>query len=315
MTPTPKEALSIAGVRFTHPERVVFPEGGFTKERLARYYEKAAAAMLPHLADRPLTLVRCPEGVAGECFYVKHAGPWAPKALRRITIAEKTKTGEYLTVARPRRPDRPGADGRHRDPHLELAARAPSRSPTAWSSTSIPAPASRGAACRRRLLGSATLLTELGLASCLKTSGGKGLHVVVPLVPRPAGTTCVKDFSQAIGVQHLAQPFRTRFVAKSGAANRSGRIFVDYLRNNHGATTAVAAFRRARGPGCAVSMPVAWSELDSVASGDAFHLEEAEQLLTAARRSDPWPGFGSTRQSMTAARLRAAAALGGGATR
>ena len=131
------------------------------------------------------------------------------------------------------------------------------------------------------------LLTELGLASWLKTSGGKGLHVVVPLAPRLDYDT-VKDFSQAI-VQHLAQTIPARFVAKSGPANRVGRIFVDYLRNGHGATTAAAFSARAR-PGLGVSMPVAWEQLATLKSGAQW---------TIARRASTCPFRRPTRGPAT----------------
>ena len=298
-------------MRFTHPERVVFPEGGFTKERLARYYEKAAAAMLPHLADRPLTLVRCPEGVAGECFYVKHAGPWAPKALRRITIAEKTKTGEYLTVA-----NLEGLIGLVQMGVVEIHtwnSRARSlEKPDRIVFDLDPGPGVEW----RRVVAAAVAIRELlqsiDLASFVKTTGGKGLHIVAPLLPRAGWHECAEVARVLSAVLVRRSP--DEFLTDMTKAKRPGRILLDHARNNRGSTSVAAYSTRAR-PAAPVSMPVAWSELDSVASGDAFHLEEAEQLLTAPRRSDPWPRFDATRQSMTAARLRAAAALGGGATR
>src|SRR5262245_30505916 len=94
----PGRAAAVAGVRLTHPERVVFDRSGETKEDVARYYERIAPRILPHLEDRPLTLVRCPQGAGGECFFVKHAGPWAPRTLRRVSIQEKTRRADYVTV-------------------------------------------------------------------------------------------------------------------------------------------------------------------------------------------------------------------------
>ncbi len=140
------------------------------------------------------------------------------------------------------------------------------------------------------------LLDELGLASFVKTSGGKGLHIVVPLAPR-LGWDAVKDFSQAI-VRHLAANAPERFVARSGPKNRVGRIFVDYLRNGRGATTVAAFSARAR-PGLGVSMPCAWDELGELTGGDHWTIANAhERLERLERGDDPWAGYASTRQTL-----------------
>jgi bifunctional non-homologous end joining protein LigD len=141
------------------------------------------------------------------------------------------------------------------------------------------------------------LLEELGLQAWLKTSGGKGLHVVVPLAPRHDWAT-VKGLSQAF-VQHLAQVIPQRFVAKSGASNRVGRIFVDYLRNSHGATTAAAYSARAR-PGLGVSMPVPWEMLPALKGGAQWSIATAREHLSF-HGADPWAGYWKARQSLTKA--------------
>jgi bifunctional non-homologous end joining protein LigD len=140
-----------------------------------------------------------------------------------------------------------------------------------------------------------TLLTEIGLESWLKTSGGKGLHVVVPIVPK-LDYESVKAFSKQV-VEHLARTVPSHFVAKSGPANRIGRIYVDYVRNGHGATTAAAFSARAR-PGLGVSMPVAWEELASLTSGAQWSIATAPAHL-AARGADPWRAYWTTRQTLT----------------
>ena len=141
------------------------------------------------------------------------------------------------------------------------------------------------------------LLSELGLESWLKTSGGKGLHVVVPLTPRFEYDK-VKSFSQAV-VQHLARTLPSRFVAKSGPANRVGKLFVDYLRNGHGATTAAAFSARAR-PGLGVSMPVSWDDLAKLKSGAQWTVATAREYLSF-QTSDPWADYWKKRQSLTEA--------------
>ena len=130
----------------------------------------------------------------------------------------------------------------------------------------------------------------------LKTSGGKGLHVVVPLTPRADWDT-VRDFSRAV-VQHLAQVLPDRFVAKSGARNRVGKIFVDYLRNGRGATTAAAFSARAR-PGLGVSMPCAWDELPTLTAGDQWSIVNAHERLDSG--DDPWAAYAKTNQTLSGA--------------
>jgi bifunctional non-homologous end joining protein LigD len=145
------------------------------------------------------------------------------------------------------------------------------------------------------------LLEELGLKAFLKTSGGKGLHVVVPLTPRDDWDS-VKDFSQAV-VQHLARVLPQRFVAKSGAKNRVGKIFVDYLRNGRGATTVAAYSARAR-PGLGVSIPCAWEELPHLSGGAHWTIANAHERIEAG--DEPWEEYAKTRQTLT----RAMKALG-----
>ena len=144
------------------------------------------------------------------------------------------------------------------------------------------------------------LLGELGLQAWLKTSGGKGLHVVVPIAPRWS-YDAVKDLSQAM-VAHLARTLPDRFVAKSGASNRVGRIFVDYLRNGFGATTATAFSARAR-PGLGVSMPVAWEQLPQLKGGAQWTVATAREHLSF-QREDPWAGYAAARQSIVGAARR-----------
>ena len=141
------------------------------------------------------------------------------------------------------------------------------------------------------------LLTELDLQAWLKTSGGKGLHVVVPLTPR-LDYDAVKAFSQA-AVQHMAKTIPSRFVAVAGGGNRVGRIFIDYLRNGHGQTTAAAFSARAR-PGLGVSMPVSWEQLSSLKSGAQWTIATAREYLSF-QKEDPWADYWTTKQSLASA--------------
>lgn len=292
----------VAGVRISNPQRVVFAEAGLTKERVARYYEIVADRILPHLAGRPLSLVRCPEGASGECFYVKHAGPWTPKDARRVRIQERTKQADYVTVDTVRalvglvqmgtlelhtwnarvddleRPDRIVFD---LDPGPGVA----------WDRV-------RAAAREVR-----ERLARLDLESFLKTTGGKGLHVVVPLRPAAGWDDCW-ELSQAVA-DAMERDAPGTFVTDMAKAKRQGRIFVDTARNRRGSTSVAAFSTRAR-PSASVSMPIAWEELDTVAGGGAFTIATAEDR---ARTADPWGRAARVRQSVAASRLKKAHGL------
>jgi bifunctional non-homologous end joining protein LigD len=142
-----------------------------------------------------------------------------------------------------------------------------------------------------------TLLTEPGLDAWLKTSGGKGLHVVVPLAPKLDYET-VKNFSQA-AVRHMAKVIPSRFVAVAGGGNRVGKIFIDYLRNGHAQTTASAFSARSR-PGLGVSMPISWEQLKDVMSGSQWTIATAREYVSF-QQTDPWTDYWKTKQSLTAA--------------
>ncbi len=294
------EGASVAGVRLSHPDRVLYPAQGITKRELALYYESVADWMVPLVKDRPLTLVRCPEGAESECVYVKHAQVRGTSALRRVTIQEKTKTGEYLvadsaealvslaqmgileihtwnsTTSRLERPDRVVFD---LDPDPSVA----------WE----------------RVIAAALLLkerlAELGLLSFVKTTGGKGLHIVVPLAPSSGWDECLA-FTKALAGD-IARRDPKGFTIAVSKAQRKGKIFIDYLRNTRGATSVAAYSTRAR-PGAPVSAPLSWEELGPEMRSDRFTLRNLPERL-AALPADPWAGYGEVRQKITAAMRRA----------
>lgn len=256
-----KERDAVAGVRITHPERVLDPTG-LTKMRLARYYEAIGETMLPHVKGRPLTLVRWAEGreVDKGGVYLRHARAWGPPALRRVRIREKTKVGEYLvadtvaalvslaqmdileihtwnaTVDDIERPDRLVFD-------LDPAPDVP------WE---------RVVAAARHVR---DRLAGLGMSSWVKTTGGKGLHVVAP-VERSAGWDEWFEFSRQF-VRVLSHDEPDRYVMTMSKSARRGKIFVDYLRNNRTGTSVAAYSIRAK-PNAPVSMPVDWDALDDL---------------------------------------------------
>jgi bifunctional non-homologous end joining protein LigD len=271
---------TVAGISISHPERLVYPGTRITKLALAEYYERMARWILPHLQGRPLTLVRCPEGLARPCFYMKHSKVWAFPGVRRIRIQEKTKVGEYLIVDSVEalislvqmnileQPDRVVLD---LDPGGKVK----------WAEVV------EAARLVRRLL------RKVGLESFPKTTGGNGLHVVVPLVPDADWRACL-EFARSFALvleEHNPDLFTTAF-AKAG---RERKILIDYLRNNR-TNTSVAAYSTRAKPGAPVSMPLRWKDLTPALDPRRFTVLTVEARLRT--RQDPWADYWRTRQRL-----------------
>ena len=282
----------------------MFPEAQLTKVDIARFYERIAGWIIPHVEGRPLTLVRCPEGLSGGCFFMKHSKVWAPPALRRVAIQEKTKVGDYLIA------DSPAAvvslvqmdvleihTWNTRIEHVEQPDRIVF---DIDPGTQVP---------WKKVVESARLvrrvLDTLGLASFLKTTGGKGLHVVVPIVPREDWKVCL-EFSRSLAEaieRHDPDQYTTAF-AKSG---RERKILVDYLRNNR-TNTSVSAFSTRARQGAPVSMPLRWEELTPALNPASWTVRTAERRLSSLRR-DPWQDYWKTKQRLSAKATRALSAM------
>jgi bifunctional non-homologous end joining protein LigD len=282
---------AIAGVTITHPDRVVYPEQGLTKLDLATYYEAVADWILPYIVGRPLTLVRCPQGRKKQCFYQKHLTDSMPGELQGVVINKDEE--EYVVVN-----DLAGLIslvqmgvmefhpwGAHADSFEEPDQIVFDLDPgpdVVWSEVIDAA----------RLLHKE--LTKHKLKSFVRTSGGKGLHVVLPL--KPGGTwEEVKGFARQMAMQLQASDPK-RFIAVSTKAKRNKKIFIDYLRNSRGATSVASYSTRARA-GAPVAMPLRWEELGKLKSADQYTVENAIRRL-ASLRKDPWEGFFRTRQRL-----------------
>jgi len=290
----------IEGVRITHPDRVVYPALGVTKLDVARYYDSIGRWIAPHVRGRPLTLVRCPEGVKGECFYMKHSKVWAPAPLRRVHIQEKTKVGEYLIAD-----DVAGVVGLVQMGVLEIHT---------WNSDAARVEEPNRlvfdldpgeTVTWRRVVETARMVREslraLGLESFVKTTGGAGLHVVVPLVPHAAWSVCLA-FSRAFA-QTVERSDPTRYTTTFAKAVRANKILVDYLRNNR-TNTSVAAYSTRANARATVSMPLGWKELSPSLDVSAFTVVTVPKRL-AKLRADPWKDYWTTKQKLTRAMLKA----------
>lgn len=290
-------APEVHGLKISHPDRVLDPASGITKLELVEYYDLVAPQILPHLKARPVALVRAPDGIGGELFFQKHVQQLNIPKLRRLGPEIDPPHPSLIVI------DNPTA--------LVGAAQMGVVELHTWNAvyTSIEKPdrivfdldPGEGLPWARLVEAAEltkTLLDELGLKSFLKTSGGKGLHVVVPLQRRHGWDFC-RAFSQAVTL-HLANTLPQRFAAKMGAKNRVGKVFVDYLRNNRGATSACAFSARAR-PHLGVSVPVAWDELVELRGGDHWTVRTVPQRLEDLKGHDPWADYEASRQTLTQA--------------
>jgi bifunctional non-homologous end joining protein LigD len=282
--------VDVSYFRLTHPDRVLWPDVGLTKQGLAEFYAEIAERILPQVIGRPLALVRCPSGVASECFFQKHAWNGMSSAIRRKRIMDDEVLyienleglmalvqascleihpwGSMLTAVE--KPDRITID-------LDPAEDVP------WTALI------EGAfEVRERL-------KAMNLESFVKTTGGKGLHVVVPLTPSVSWDE-VKAFAQALA-EAMAKDSPDRYLATMSKRARTGRIFIDYLRNGRGATAVAAYSTRARS-GAPVSTPIAWDELVPSIRPDHFTVEN---LPTRLRHlgTDPWADLTRTKQVLS----------------
>jgi bifunctional non-homologous end joining protein LigD len=295
---------TVCGVHISHPDRVLYHDPPIRKIDLARFYEAIAPWVVPHVAGRPLTLVRCPTGMAGRCFYMKHSRVWAPEPLRRVTIPEKTKRGEYLIAD-----DAAGVVALVQMGVLEIHT---------WNSTADDVERPNRLVIDLdpgdevswpRVVEAARLvrkvLAALELESFCKTTGGRGLHVVAPLVPAADWSECL-EFARAIGaaIERTDPAAYTTAYAKRG---RASKILLDYLRNNRTNTSIAAYSTRAR-PGAPVSVPIGWDELRTGPAPASLTVTTLPQRL-ARLKADPWRHYWTSRQKLTDRRIRAVRGL------
>ena len=294
------DPASHAPVRLTHPDKVLDAESRLTKQQLADYYWAIAPYMLPHIAGRPLSLVRCPDGVGHPCFFQKHVNNTLPPGIDSVDVRDR-KTGKvepYIALSTPEalaglaqlgvleiHPWGSRNDNLERADRLVIDLDPDPAIP--WQTL-----AASAADVRKQL-------KSIGLESWVKTTGGKGLHVVVPIEPDHEWPV-IKDFTHAF-VLEMEKRNPSLYLTKMTKAARTGRIFLDYLRNQREAT-AVAPYSPRSRPGAPVSMPIPWTDL-KLSERPAFHVTDFDEWKPRLRR-DPWKDLPDTKQSITAETLR-----------
>ncbi|HEX3651537.1 MAG TPA: non-homologous end-joining DNA ligase [Rhizomicrobium sp.] len=287
--------LVFRGVRLSHPEKVLYPEQGITKRAMAEYYEGVADWMLPHVVNRPISLVRCPAGRTKKCFFQRHAGSGVPPQLSEVPIEGFDDSEAFLyiknisglmalvqmgvlemhpwgsRVDNPMKPDRmvfdldPGAGLSFKD---VVAAAKDVRQ----------------------------LLKQLGLTSFPKTTGGKGLHVVTPIARRYSWAD-VKTFAKRVG-ELMTEKSPELYLTRISIAERRGKIFIDYLRNDP-TSTAVGPYSTRAREGAPVATPLDWDELTPKLNPKAFDIRTVSKRLPKLK-SDPWEGIANLAQKLPA---------------
>jgi bifunctional non-homologous end joining protein LigD len=286
------DAPLILGIRISHSDRQLKPMP-LTKLQLARYYEAIGDWMLPHVKGRPLTLVRWSERADAQKggTYLRHAKAWGPAALRRVHIKEQQKTGEYLLID-----DVPGLVGLAQMDILEIHT---------WNSTDAdverpnrivfdldPDPSVDWHAVVDAALTLRDVLRGVGLESWVKTTGGKGLHLVVPIMPKHEWPVC-HAATRAIATQ-VAASDPNHYVASVPKERRKGKILIDYLRNSRGSTS-VAAFSTRANSSATVSTPIHWDELTDALKNERFTANAVRERLMGLK-TDPWEGYWKANQ-------------------
>ncbi|HEV7800350.1 MAG TPA: DNA ligase D, partial [Burkholderiales bacterium] len=290
---------TIAGIKLSNPGKILYPEAGITKKDLALYYEATAEWILPHLRQRPLTLVRCPNGWGKHCFYQKHPDAKVNPIIERVTVQESAGPTQYMmanSVSALVALLQMGALELH-----PFGASAPKlQCPDRIVFDFDPDDGMSWATLVEAVHLMKTLLEELGLQTFIKTTGGKGLHIVLPI--RPAlGWDDIKQFTKSVA-ELLVRSFPERFIATMSKSKRQGKIFIDYLRNAEGATAISAYSLRAR-ENAPVATPIAWSELEQDIRRDYFNVKNVPERLSKLKK-DPWADFFELKQSITKAMMK-----------
>lgn len=274
--------MAAAGANLTHPGRVVFDTPRITKRGLARYYAAVSGPLLAHAQDRPLSLVRCPGGVARGCFFQKHVTAQLPAAIGRVRIREKSgQEADYPVLTGP---ESLAACAQIGVVELHLwASRAQSlEHPDRMVFDLDPAPDLSFAAVRKAAFDLRDILAGAGLSAYPLLTGGKGVHLVLPVAPMPDWDSFLgfaRSFAAAMAAREPG-----RFVATSRKAERMGRIFIDHLRNGRG-STAIAPFSPRARAGAPVAVPVSWAQLESIERASAFSMTDVPAVLAQA---DAW---------------------------
>lgn len=295
------DRIDVGGIGISHPDRVVFPADGVTKLQLAQYYDAVSEHILPHIVGRPLSILRVPDTIGGQQFFQRHLPEHGGlNHVASVDVPVKDRIEDYMMIQ-----DKFGLLSLSQWGGIELHPwGCKGDNPLLPDRMIFDLDPDPGAPWRNVIDGAAEVrdrMKELGLESFLKTTGGKGLHVVVP-ISRRFGWPAVKAFTRAIA-ESMAHDSPDRFIANMSKAKRKGRIFVDYLRNDL-TSTAVSAFSVRARPGTGVSTPLFWKELTPELKPSDFNINTVFQRLSK-QKADPWAGYWTIDQTLKPEFLKA----------
>lgn len=290
--------IMIGGIQLSHPDRILDAESGLTKMTLAHHYEMVASWMLPHVAKRPLALLRCPQGRAKTCFFQKQYDSAFPRAVRPVRVPLREGTTEHVYIS-----DLAGLIALVQHGALEIHTWAchvdRTDRPDLLTFDLDPGDHVTWEQMKETAFFVRERLASLHLQSFVKTTGGQGLHVVVPIERRSdweTTSTFVRAFAAALARQRPEQ-----LTNRAGRERRPGRIYLDYRRNDRGATAIAPYSTRAR-PGAPVALPIDWDELRRLSEAPAFTTVHAAKRVSSG--TDPWRELPRTRQSIAASLVK-----------
>jgi bifunctional non-homologous end joining protein LigD len=288
-----KATKATKAVQLSSPQKLLFPEDKISKQQVFDYYRAVMPRLLPEIADRPLSVIRCPDGTGKQCFFQKHHTPGLDR-VGQVRLKEEGGNNANYLVAHDQQAVLELVQFNSIEFHPWGAhADNPGRADRIVFDLD-PGPGVPWAEVKRAALQVRDVLKQVKLKSFLRTTGGKGLHVVVPLNP-PVEWASVKGFAKGLA-EAMAAAEPQRFLSTSTLKLRPKKIFIDYLRNGRGATAVASYSLRAR-PGAPVAFPLAWSELDQLKRGDAYTLRNVPGLLKGRR--NPWVGFDKLKQDLS----------------
>ena len=300
----PKEVLmeheqrdTFAGVKLSNPQKVLFAEQGVTKADLAAHYERVAERILPHVTRRLLSLVRCPEGETGQCFFQKHDSRGFPDELKRMEIEESDGKRDNYLYAEDLSALIAGVQMGTLEFHIWGSRIGSLENPDRLVFDLDPDEGLGFADVRDAAFDLRDRLEKIGLKTVPMVTGGKGVHVIAPISPRVEWPE-VKDFAKGFA-RMLEDEAPDRYVANMSKAKRKGRIFIDYLRNERG-STAICPYSTRRRKGAPVATPVSWDELKGLEAANSFHIGDMAARL---KQADPWMAANDWKQSITKAMM------------
>ena len=299
-TKSKSKGAEVGGITITHPDRVIFPDNGLTKQDLAEYYLDIADHILPHVVRRPISMIRCPEGIGEQCFFQRHLSQNQIPHVFDTGIQVKDRNEEYIMIE-----DAQGLVSMVQWGAIEIhpwgcTADAPDL-PDRMIFDLDPDPEAKWTDVIAGAQELRQRMTEFGLQSFIKTTGGKGIHVVVPIQPH-FHWDAIKAFTRAVA-QSMQHDNPERYIATASKTARKGKVFVDYLRNDHTATAVTAFGVRAR-PGAPVAMPIEWEDLTTDLHPADYTIRTSLAHVKAWKR-DPWTEFFKLEQDLPQAVLEA----------